>query len=127
MWGTYPLRETLFKTTILSLMARFEGKKIDPKLFHHFLDHAQQYIKKTKTTVLEITEDDFDPCQPHSELPIAISDAAAVRSGKTVNVGRVTVIEEPEDPHKHDFGKIVVVDDDKKKPAGGSGQPFRKK
>ena len=71
----------------IHVMEKTRGTKLDPKLFDVFVKHAKVLFKKGKNH-LQLAED-FDPCQPHQELPLE----------------EVTHLKEAED-----FGKIRVVD-----------------
>jgi len=126
--------EPLSLEEAIALMKKFEGKKIDPELFHLFLQHAEQLAAKARTN-LEFTSEDFDPCQPHRELPLAIARQAAAAKeassdGKVKaefpapqpdDFGQVKVIEpKTAIPQKATFGKVKVLDN-------GPAKPFKKK
>lgn len=60
--------EALTTDQALELMDKSKGKKIDPELFDRFVKMMKKYVKSGKGEY-EVP-DDFDPCQPHKELPI---------------------------------------------------------
>ena len=52
----------------LEIMKKTVGKKIDPKIFNLFYSHVAK-VNPKNVKQLRIS-DDFDPCMPHSVLPI---------------------------------------------------------
>lgn len=59
--------ESLSTDEALSVMSKAKGRKIDSDLFDKFVSHCKSFVKKD--LVKKSLPDDFDPCQPHSELP----------------------------------------------------------
>lgn len=81
----------------LAVMARSAGKKIDPALFEVFSAHVGQYPLQPGQAARELPSD-FDPCQPHLELPLrSVSEAPAGEKSRS-------------------FGKIVFLGEAKSKP-----------
>lgn len=90
------------------LMKKFEGKKIDPKLFELFVLSTEK-LRKKHTVNIEFSED-FDPCQPRSSLPI-VPTPHPVSVGGPENFGQVKVIEN-KTPEKSSYGKVKVLEDE---------------
>ncbi len=59
--------EALTNENALEVMQKTSGKKIDPIIFDIFTKKIHGLVFKAKGT-LEL-EEEFDPCQPHKELP----------------------------------------------------------
>jgi HD-GYP domain-containing protein (c-di-GMP phosphodiesterase class II) len=84
--------EVMTITQALSLMEKAVNKKIDEKIFKVFAAHVG-YTKAKTTRQLKIA-DDFDPCLPHSVLPL--EEIKEMFEGE-------------------DFGKIRMIENDEKK------------
>jgi len=52
----------------LALMEKSVGKKLDPDIFEVLTKNVKKMVLKGQMRGTELP-DDFDPCQPHSELP----------------------------------------------------------
>ena len=76
----------------LAVMQKTVGKKLDPDLFDLFVKHINQVVEKNSRLVMD---EEFDPCQPHKNLPLRLEDGDEGDEGD----------EEDEDG---DFGGIVV-------------------
>lgn len=87
--------EVLTVDEALGIMAKSTGKKLDPKLFDVFVRHLKKMTPAGGKLELP---DDFDPCQPHEELPFKTAGAA-----------------NPNDP---DFGKVTYTSGFTKKNVG---------
>ena len=108
----------------VALMGKFVGKKLDPKLFQFFVQNTEKIAKKHHSN-LTLTDDDFDPCQPHQSLPLAVASQSAtvtanakdigqvkvLKTDSKVDIGKVKVIEEPK-PLQFSFGKVKVLNND---------------
>jgi HD-GYP domain-containing protein (c-di-GMP phosphodiesterase class II) len=53
----------------LQLMEKTVGKKIDPKIFEVFKQNINLFSEPVRK-LNKVLPDDFDPCSPHSELPL---------------------------------------------------------
>jgi HD-GYP domain-containing protein (c-di-GMP phosphodiesterase class II) len=59
--------ESLSTDEALSVMSKAKGRKIDSDLFDKFVKHCKSFVK---TDLIKAKlPDNFDPCQPHAELP----------------------------------------------------------
>ncbi|OFZ20558.1 MAG: hypothetical protein A2X94_11070 [Bdellovibrionales bacterium GWB1_55_8] len=88
----------------ISLMRKFEGKKLDPKLFELFLVHAEKMMGKTESP-LEFLTEEFDPCQPHDHLPLGVTAQPKPKPSEKPNAGSILVEQQP----AADFGKVKVI------------------
>lgn len=109
------------------LMRKFEGKKIDPKLFQLFLTTAKEIAIKKGNPHLKFTTEDFDPCQPHAQLPVTVENKAEAPAEKPKDFGQVKIVEGGPPPTKSkDFGKVTIIGGDTKDTTP-AGTAFRKK
>lgn len=83
--------EVLTTDEALAVMARTIGKKIDPKLFDLFVYSVNKLFDK-KVSARELDEN-FDPCQPHKNLPLQQAKAAIIDDNITKK-------------EEKDFGKV---------------------
>ncbi|MEK6706263.1 MAG: HD domain-containing phosphohydrolase, partial [Bdellovibrionota bacterium] len=104
----------------IALMSHSQGKKLDPDLFLLFTEHIQKWKAAEHAQKHQDVElaPDFDPCQPHKELPLISSEKTSVKNGEDqqTSFGTVQVIKgENEMYHPHPFGKIHIIDPTKNK------------
>jgi HD-GYP domain-containing protein (c-di-GMP phosphodiesterase class II) len=77
--------EVLSMEDAINVMAKTVGKKIDPKIFEVFSKNVANIVIKKGGKALP---EDFDPCQPHNNLPLepvkaeVISDAFTKKDAK---------------------------------------------
>lgn len=87
--------EPLSVADAVGLMSKCRGKKIDPELFELFSEQIESY-RPSRELRRELAGD-FDPCQPHRELPLIPAKAESLDSRKKA-YGRISlVLENKED------------------------------
>lgn len=78
--------EALSIDEALGLMSKTKGKKIDPKLFNQFFEHIKNLHHEKMPVYPGFIDSTFDPCQPHTSLPI--HNVQAQIKAKIVNSGK---------------------------------------
>ena len=81
----------LSNSAALDLMRKTAGKKIDPKIFEVFASHIAHLPEHESP--LELAAD-FDPCQPHQELPLSRCEHSTVVSMDPKSFGKIHLIKD---------------------------------
>lgn len=89
--------EPLSVEDALGLMSKCRGKKIDPALFGTFSAQIESY--RPNRELRRELAGDFDPCQPHRELPLVACAAESLGSPKKA-FGGISVVAETTDDLK---------------------------
>ncbi|MCK5073601.1 MAG: hypothetical protein KAQ98_09265, partial [Bacteriovoracaceae bacterium] len=104
--------EVLTTDEAISIMSKSVGKKLDPDLFEVLAKNVRKLVMEGSRKELP---DDFDPCQPHNELPFIEPDVRKQKHDlfghkETKKYGKIKV---DSIRAKGEAGKIVDIEKQK--------------